>query len=279
MKLEYRKLRRGDHDSLKKMISKDRDLEEYLLSILELESDKVTAAYYQKEILGVVQIEPEPKTSFLFVYVGVNHRNRGIGKALLEYGEACLKKEKTEKIMTTYPLGQENSKGFAKGYGYQRLFSSAYLKHDKGVFPMEPVPVRPYRDEDYDEAFKLSSEAFHQMRVSVGDFPDSTVGEPSEKMRRAWKQDAENRYIYEINGTIAGYGCLEGNEIESVSVRLDLQGKGIGKGFTKYLCNELYHRGNKEIFLWCVVGNKARNLYQQLGFDELWESAFGVKGV
>lgn len=51
-----------------------------------------------------------------------------------------------------------------------------------------------------------------------------------------------------MNGEIAGYGYLEGNEIESVSVRRDLQGKGIGKKFTKHLCNELYNRGKKEIF-------------------------------
>ena len=279
MKLHYRKLTMNEHESVKKLISEDQELRDYLLSVLELESEKVTVAYQEEKILGLVQIEPEKNTSFVFVYVPVNYRKRGIGSALLQYGEAYIRDRKTKKIMTTYPVNNENSKRFANKYGYERLFSSAYLKRGEGTFSLEKVPARPYRDEDYDDAFKLSSVAFHEMRVRVGEFPDSKVGEPSEEMRNAWKQDIENRYIYEMDGEIAGYGYLEGNEIESISIRSDLQGKGIGKKFIQYLCNELYNRGNKEIFLWCVVGNKARKLYDYLGFEEVWESEFSVKSL
>ncbi|CAK7050279.1 GNAT family N-acetyltransferase [Tissierella sp.] len=80
------------------------------------------------------------------------------------------------------------------------------------------------------------------------------------------KQEAENRYTYFIDGETVGHGWLEGNEIGSISVRIDMQGKGIGRKFAKYLCNELYNRGNK-----------ARYLYESLGFEELYVSEFARK--
>ena len=279
MELQYKKYTKNHKESVMEMIGKDPEQRDYLQSVLELESGKVTIVYGKKEILGLVQIEPEKDTSFVIVYVPVNHRNRGLGSRILQYAEAELHKHRTKKIMTTYFLNHESSKSFPTKHGYERLFSSAYLKHKDGKFPIEHVPARPYRDEDFDDAFALSSKAFHEMRIRVGDFPDSVVGEPSEGIRRVWKQDAENRYIYELDGEIAGYGCLEGNEIESISVRSDLQGKGIGKKFIRYLCNELYNRGNTEIFLWCVVGNKARNLYDHLGFEEVFVSEFAIKSI
>lgn len=65
----------------------------------------------------------------------------------------------------------------------ERSFSSTYMKHSGGKFSSEVIPVRHYCDEDYPDAFKLSTEAFHEMRVSVEDFPDSKVGEPSKQSR------------------------------------------------------------------------------------------------
>ncbi|NBG88838.1 GNAT family N-acetyltransferase [Isachenkonia alkalipeptolytica] len=279
MELQYEKYTKNQQESVMEMIGKDPEQRDYLRSVLELESGKVRVVYGKKEILGLVQIEPEKDTSFVIVYVPLNHRNRGLGSRILQYAEEVLHQEETKKIMTTYSMNHENSKGFAKKHGYERLFSSAYLKRSDGKFTIEQVPVRPYRDEDFEEAFTLSAKAFHEMRLRVGDFPDSAVGKPSEGICSAWKQDAGNRYIYELNGEIAGYGRLEGNEIESISVRTDLQGQGIGMKFTRYLCNELYNRGNKEIYLWCVVGNKARNLYDHLGFREVFVSEFALKSI
>jgi mycothiol synthase len=116
--------------------------------------------------------------------------------------------------------------------------------------------------------------AFHEMRVRVGCFPDSVIAQPSEKERRAWKEDAENRFVLEINGQIVAYSHLSGNELSSISVRTDFQRLGIGRKFVMYLCNEIYQRGNAKVDLWCVVGNYARNLYDILGFKEKYIKEF-----
>lgn len=279
MDLQYKTYSKNEYDSLMRMIDEDREQREYLRSVLEPESGKLRVAYGEEEILGLVQIEPEKDTSFVIVYVPINHRGKGIGKMLLKYAEEELQKHQTKKIMTTYSMSSETSKSFAEGHGYERLFASAYLKHTRGRFPLEKLPVRQYRDEDFPDAYLLSSKAFHEMRLRVGDFPDSVVGEPNDSIRDDWRKERENAYVYLYDGEIAGYGSLEGNEIESISVRSDLQGKGIGKMFIMYLSNELYNRGNKEIFLWCVVGNGARTLYDRLGYEELLVSEFAVKSI
>lgn len=277
MELQYKKISENEYDIIMTMIAEDKGVSDYLPKDLELESEMITVAYLEKEIVGLVQIEPNKDTSFVVVFVSINHRNRGIGNALIKYAEDYLKEIQAKKIMTSYSINNENSKRFARKHGYERYFSSAYMKHNGGKFSSELIPVRHYCDEDYLDAFKLSTEAFHEMRVSVGDFPDSKIEEPSKQIRDRLKQEAENRYTYFIDGEIVGHGWLEGNEIGSISVRIDMQGKGIGRKFAKYLCNELYNRGNKEIFLWCVVGNKARYLYESLGFEELYVSEFARK--
>lgn len=279
MKLQYKKVSEDEYDTIMTMVAEDKAVSDYLLRDLELESEMITVAYLEKEIVGLVQIQPDKDTSFVIVFTSINYRNRGIGKALIKYAEDYLKEIQTKKIMTAYSINNRNSKRFARKHGYERYFSSTCMKHADGKFSNELIPVRHYCDEDYTDAFKLYTEAFHEMRVNVGDFPDSKVGKPSKQSRDEWKQDGKNRYTYLIDGKIVGHGCLEGNEIGSISVRRDMQGKGIGKKFVKYLCNELYNRGNKEIFLWCVVGNKAQYLYDSLNFKELYVSEFARKDL
>jgi ribosomal protein S18 acetylase RimI-like enzyme len=114
------------------------------------------------------------------------------------------------------------------------------------------------------------------MRVRVGCFPDSVITQPSEKERRAWKEDVEDRFVYEIDGEIVAYSHISGNELSSISVRTDFQRLGIGKKFVMYLCNVIYQRDTK-VDLWCVVGNSARNLYESLGFTEKYIMDFCEK--
>lgn len=153
------------------------------------------------------------------------------------------------------------------------------MKHTEGKFEIGQLPVRTYSDEDYLQGHALYAQAFHEMRIKVGDFPESMVEQPSEKNRQGWNADATNRFTWEENGEIVAHGHLEGNEIGSVSVRTDLQGQGIGKNFVMYLCNEIYNRGYKEVVLWCVVGNNARKLYDSLGFRELYVAEFAYKSI
>ncbi len=277
MELKYKKISENEYDIVKEMLLQDNGTSEDLCWAVDMEPETLTAVYLDEKLVGLVQIEPGKNTSSLVVFVSPKYRCKGIGHAIAMYGEQVLSEIQPKEIITNYLANNENSKKFAKKHGYGRSFSSACMKHTDGRFEIDELPVRQYCDSDYPQSHKLYAEAFHEMRVSVGDFPNSEVQQPSEKNRKAWNDDSINRYTYIESGEIAGHGHLEGNEIGSISVKIDLQGKGIGRNFMKYLCNEIYNRGHNEVILWCVVGNKARNLYDSLGFKELYVSEFSYK--
>lgn len=278
MELLYKEISQNDYDVVREMLLEDMETSEEFLWALQNEPETLTAAYIEGKIVAVALIISGKKVSLLNVFVAPQYRQKGIGQTVLQYGENKLQKEAC-KIITNFHADNERSKRFARRFGYEREFSSAYMKHTEGRFAIGEFPVRVYRDEDYAQSHALYAQAFHEMRIKVGDFPDSIVEQPSEKNRQAWKADAANRLTYEENGEIAGHGHLEGNEIGSVSVRTDLQRQGIGKKFVMYLCNEIYNRGYKEVVLWCVIGNNARKLYDSLGFKELYIAEFACKSI
>lgn len=278
MELLYKEISENEYAVVKEMLLQDMETSEDFLWALQNEPKTLTVAYIESEIVAVARIIPGKKASCLIVFVAPQYRRKGIGQSVVQYGENKLHKE-ASKIMTNFHADNEVSKRFARRFGYEREFLIAYMKHTEGRFAIDELPVRLYIDEDYPQSHALYAQAFHEMRIKVGDFPDSVVEQPSEKNRKAWNEDAANRFTYKENDEIAGHGHLVGNEIGSVSVRTDLQGRGIGKKFVMYLCNEIYNRGYKEVVLWCVVGNNARKLYDSLGFRELYIAEFAYKSI
>ena len=84
--------------------------------------------------------------------------------------------------------------------------------------------------------------------------------------------------MYIVNNQIVGYVNIEEDEINVVAIKNEEQGKGYGKLLTEYATNIVIDRGYKEVTLWCVVNNKkARNLYDSLGFKEVFVEAFAEK--
>ena len=278
MELLYKEINQNEYAVVREMLLQDMETSEEFLWALQNKPETLTVAYIEDEIVAVALIIPGKKASCLIVFVAPQYRRKGIGQSVVQYGENKLHKE-ASKIMTNFHADNEVSKRFARSFGYERQFSSAYMKHIEGRFAINELPVRLYIDEDYRESHALYAQAFHEMRIKVGDFPDSIVERPSEKNRQAWNADAANRFTYQENDEIAGHGHLEGNEIGSISVRTDLQGHGIGKKFVMYLCNEIYNRGYKEVLLWCVIGNNAMKLYDSLGFRELYIAEFAYKSI
>lgn len=104
MNLQYKKVSEDEYDTIMTMVAEDKAVSDYLLRDLELESEMITVAYLEKEIVGLVQIQPDKDTSFVIVFTYINYRNRGIGKALIKYAEDYLKEIQTKKIMTAYSI-------------------------------------------------------------------------------------------------------------------------------------------------------------------------------
>ena len=273
MNATYRAALEADRAALEAMLRQDAGAGWEMPQALDL----LSAALVEDEIVGLLRLESFGDGGDMAVFVAPAYRRRGIGAAAVLYGEGVLRERGAERIHADYLAAREDAVGFAAKMGYGRNFSSAYMTRAAVSFGEDCPFVRPYRDEDYADAHALHEEAFHMMRLSVGDFPDSQLGQPSEKSRADWLTHAADRYVYEMDGEIVGYSHIEDGELSSVSVRPDLQGRGIGEGFVKWLVDEIYRRGHKEATLWCVEGNRARHLYDRLGFTQRHVSIFSKK--
>ncbi|MBD2864037.1 GNAT family N-acetyltransferase [Paenibacillus oceani] len=266
--IRYERFREQDEQAVRQLISLDVDAGEDMLRVLAKEPKWFLTARIGDQLVALGQMnEPAPQ-SYITVFVDPLLRRQGIGTAMVKYMESELRAGGTEKVRSSFRAGRPSSLAFAQKLGFDPYFSSAYMQRTGEPFPLEDIPARVYTDEDYIASQAFYAAAFHDMRVRVGRFPDSVIAPPSEKERRLWREEAEDRFVYEINGEIVAYSHISGNELSSISVRTDVQGRGIGRTFTRYLCNEIYRRGHTSVNLWCVVGNYARNLYDSLGFTE-----------
>jgi len=252
------------------------DADAAFLLDLKNRAESIRCIYADGRLAGAAQLFMETK-AFLYVFIFPEFRNRGIGTRAQKLCEKQLSQHNIETIMTTYRIDHPEAKIFAEKHGYKRNFSSAYMKYDGGKFALPKLPVRGYCDADFDAAFKLYAEAFHRMRVSVGDFPDSVIAQPDAETRQIWAQTADERLVFVDAGIVVGYAHVEGDEIGSVAVRIQNQGRGIGRNFVKYACNTILDGGNDFVSLYCVVGNNARRLYDSLGFREVYIADYASK--
>ncbi|MBI9014662.1 MAG: GNAT family N-acetyltransferase [Clostridiales bacterium] len=252
----------------------DSDAEFY--SAFRKKKNNLFSIFSDDKLVGAAQIE-EGKKAFTYVFIDPTYRCKGIGSQALHLCELKLGNETTEEIVTTYNTDNVAAKSFANKSGYARKFSSTYMKYEGQHFDIPELSIRDYRDEDYESAHEMYALAFHEMRVSTGDFPDSVIEQASDKMREFWAKTINERLVYIKDGEIVGYARLEENEIASVSIKSENQGQGIGRNFMKYICNKILSEGNQSVDLFCVVGNKAKNLYDSLGFKEIYTAEFASK--
>lgn len=276
--IRYEPFSEQDYNAAKELLRTDIEIGQDILQILEEYPELFITVLHEDKLVALAQVnEPGPQ-SYLTVYVAPQFRRQGIGSAVVGHGESILRAGGTQKVRSSFLAGRPSSVAFARKLGYASYFSSAYMQRTGDLFQIEKLPIRMYTDEDYIPSQSMYATAFHEMRVRVGRFPDSVIAEPTENERQAWKENAKDYFVYELNGVIVGFSHIHGNEISSVSIRTDAQGQGIGRNFMKYLCNEIYQRGYETVKLCCVIGNdNARSLYDSLGFREMYIKDMMVK--
>ena len=218
------------------------------------------------------------RQAFLYVYIFPAYRGRGYGGAAAAALEERLCASRPGSITACWRSGDAAALALAGRCGYPRKFSSAYMLYGGPPFPEEDLAVREYRDSDYPEAHALYAEAFHLMRLGTGCFPDSVPEAPGDRMRRNWAATAGDRLVCLRDGGLAGYAHVEGGEIGSVAIKAALQGRGLGGKFVRVLVNRVLAGGRRQVSLTCVEGNeRARRLYDGLGFAEAYRNDYGVK--
>lgn len=275
--LRYEQLQESEYAAASDLLNRELAAGAEMLNTLESSPRDLIAALLDDKLIALANIGEPEEQSFLSVFVDPRYRGQSIGSTLVKHLEEELKASGTRRILSRFRSDNEIARSFARKHGYIQYFSSVLMERTGEPFQIEPLPVRMYADDDYYACQALSAKAFHEMRVRVGCFPDSVIAQPSESNRKSWLEDAKNAYVYTENGEIVARGLLSGNEIEGISVRADYQGRGIGKKFIMFLCNEILWRGYDTVKLWCVVGNYARHIYESLGFTEEYTAEFPRK--
>ena len=248
-----------------------------LVEEIEENSDETYVLELDNKVIGIAYFEDDDDP-YISIYIFKDHRRKGYGTAALKQIEQKCIASGAKLITAIYAYHNDVAKQFLLKNGYELTWASTEMKYDGERFEEPDLPIRQYRDEDFDEAFKLSAEAFHRMRVGTGCFPNSVVAIPREDTREKWARHMEEKYVIDAGGEIIGYANLDEDEISSVSIKISHQNKGLGKQFVKCMTNRLIDRGVDEPVLWCVVGNKnARHIYDSLGYKEVFCEGFAEK--
>ncbi len=271
---------------IKKMLDEDyrkadesfdlKDADAELISFVKEKNKDVNAIYDGAELVGVALIE-EGKEAYIYVFIDPLFRQKGIGNKAYKLCEKRIRKSEAEVIMSTYKLDNYDAKKFANEQGYNRKFSSTFMEYSSDQFDLPELSIRNYVDDDFDLAYNMHAVAFHEMRLRVGDFPESVVKQGNEKIRKNWAKTAYERFVYLKEGEIVGYAHISGDEISSVSVDSKYQGQGIGRNFVKFICNKILLAGYQSVGLYCVVGNYAKEIYKSLGFEDVYTADYIIK--
>lgn len=231
------------------------------------------------DVIGLANMR-EGAEAFVYVYIFPQHRRRGYGYLAVCALEQRVRSGACESIATAYDGRNDIAKRLAEKCGYVKKSASSVMKYSGPKFDIPQLPVRNHRDEDFFEAFTMSAEAFHVMRVETGHCPDSVPYAADEEMRQYCLETADDRYVYVVDGEIVACAHIEGAEIDNVATKITHQGKGYGRNLVKFLVNVILEKDIGEPFLYCLeVNRKARKLYDSLGFKEIFLNEFAVKKI
>ena len=252
---------------------------EFYSAVSENDED-IRVILHENETIGLASVYDGGGDGYLYILIFAEYRNHGYGYAAAMQAEQQFLSSKPKEIYTSYSTEDETARQFAEKCGFVQKYASACMTYHGKRFTLPELPVRQYEDADYMAAFTLYAEAFHKMRLETGCFPDSVPKSPSDESRKFWAETRQDRYVYVADHEIVGYAHLEGSELSSVSIKISQQGKGFGKNFVRYLVNHMMENGSEAPSLWCVIGNeKARHLYDILGFKEDYRVAFATKMI
>ena len=229
----------------------------------------------EHETAGIASICSD---GFFYIYIFPEYRNRGCGYLAACAAEAQLRAQGVQSFTTAYSSHNDVAIKLAKKCGFAKKFSSCVMQYPGEAFDLPELPIRNHRDEDFYEAFTMSSEAFHIMRLETGHDPNSVPYPADEETRQLCLATAHERYIYTVDGEIVGCAHIDGAEIDNVSVKISRQGKGYGRNMVKFLVNVILEKNIGAPFLYCLVANrKAWQLYRSLGFQEISRNDYAVK--
>jgi mycothiol synthase len=231
-----------------------------------LDSKRLVVAESDGALAGFACASPFSGDCRVFVFVAPEFRRQGIGTMLYAWAERQARRARCKGLWSTY-YDREESEGFVRKIGYDRLTGNDYMRCAGDLLPEKDFAIRNYADSDFDRVFFITSHAWHDLRLRTG-VTDSKVHEESREIRRSYRRHADTGYVLEDNGQLVAYGSFGGDMIGSVCVDPALYNRGYGRAMAIFLTNEILRRKNGAAYLWCEHGNdNARHIYESLGYE------------
>lgn len=199
------------------------------------------------------------------LYVKEEKRKQGIGSKLIKKLEEKAELLGVKKISCDFKVN-EREENFISQNGYKDNFYSNFMVYDKGILDIEEKNYSfiNYEERDYLEVQKLINEAFYRMLSSIG--IETEQIKPSEEEKTSYEESKKNMFLLRIDNEIVGVIKLINSEIDGIAIKIEKQGQGYGKDLLKYGINYLLNKGKKKVYLWAIEGNKAKYLYEKVGF-------------
>lgn len=123
--------------------------------------------------------------------------------------------------------------------------------------------VRNYADGDYEEYKRVYEACFSEMRTALELFPVNCCDGREELLKKA-----EDIFVLEDSGKLAGSVAIYGNEIDDLVVAKEFQGRGFGTALLRFAVARMQHAGIEPIQLHVADWNRnAVALYLKNGFQ------------
>lgn len=254
----------------------DSDADGEFMCCVQQNDEDIYAVISKETVVGLALAAPA-EDAYLYLYIFPQYRQGGFGTAAVTLLEKLLQEKGAQRIQTCYRSDNSAAHRFTERVGYHARFASSYMTYGGKGWTLPDLPIRSYQSRDFEEAHAMCADAFHQMRLQTGWFPDSKPEQPDNETRSYWDNTADRRFVYTQGSEIVGTLLLEGNEIGAVAMKQACQGNGIGTMLVQFAVNRLLSDGCKEVALYCVVGNPARHLYDKLGFCEQYRNTYAEK--
>jgi len=269
MAVKLRKCKKHDIPTLQAMLKGSR-YEEHL------DEKRLLVADCNGMVAGFACASPYSGDCRVFVFIVPEYRRQGIGSLLYAWAEKRAKKSRSESLWSTYYTPEE-SEGFVRKIGYDRLTGNDYMRYTGDIMPEKNFFIRNYTDNDFGRAFYITSHAWHDLRLRTG-VTDSKVHEEAREIRRSYRNNADSGYVLEDEGQIVAYGSFGEDMIGSVCVDPALYNRGYGRAMAIFLTNEILRRGNEAAYLWSEhAHSKARHIYESLGYEMLYTGWSPIK--
>ncbi|KKR02818.1 MAG: Acetyltransferase, GNAT family [Candidatus Uhrbacteria bacterium GW2011_GWF2_39_13] len=218
-----------------------------------------------------------------FIYSAKNASDYSVYIVVENDNEACLSEImlylcdllKIVDVTITLTIFSENINilKYLHNSGFYDVYSSVsmMLKREEWIYQKDEIELIPYQVAHNTEYLDVLGDAFYPVREALDLVPYNWYQNNQKTATEGFMMSSEKGCLfgYFVEKELVGVLEIVENEIETIAVKVQHQGKGVGTILLNTAINMIFREdSNKEIFLSLLGGNqKALRLYERQNFQ------------